>query len=256
MSSTTYVEQGRDPYTVREGGATPPPTNWRTRLRYLGPSVVISGAIVGSGEMILTSALGAAAGFVLLWWVLLSCWIKSLIQAELARYTLVSGDTYVRAMNRLPFRIRIGRGHVSFAVAITLVALVPGLLGMGGIIGGAGQALTLLVPELPSTLAAGLLAVITIAVLTTGSYRILENVMLALVIIFTGATLVCAILMQGTEFAVTRADLASGFTFSFPPEFIVAAMAVYGYSGVNSSETSAYQYWCVEKGYPNFIGRS
>ena len=256
MSSVTYVEQGSDPYTVREGGATPPPTSWRTRLRYLGPSVVISGAIVGSGEMILTSALGAAAGFVLLWWVLLSCWIKSLIQAELARYTLVSGDTYVRAMNRLPFRIRIGRGHISFAVAITLIALVPGLLGMGGIIGGAGQALTLLVPEVPSTLAAGLLALITIAVLTTGSYRILEKVMLALVMIFTGATLVCAILMQGTEFAVTRAELASGFTFSFPPEFIVAAMAVYGYSGVNSAETSAYQYWCVEKGYPNFIGRS
>ncbi|MXX62890.1 MAG: divalent metal cation transporter [Holophagales bacterium] len=256
MASSACVEQRSDPYTVREGGAVPPPANWRNRIRYLGPSIVISGAIVGSGEIILTSALGAAAGFVLLWWVLLSCWIKSLIQAELARYTLVSGDTYVRAMNRLPFRIRIGRGHVSFAVAITLIALVPGLLGMGGIIGGAGQALTLLVPEVPSTLAAGLLAVITIAVLTTGSYRILENVMLALVMIFTGATLVCAILMQGTEFAVTRADLASGFTFSFPPEFIVAAMAVYGYSGVNSAETSAYQYWCVEKGYPNFIGRS
>lgn len=256
MSSGTCVEQKSDPYTVREGGAALPPTRWRKRLRHLGPSVVISGAIVGSGEMILTSGLGAAAGFVMLWWVLLSCWIKSLIQQELARYTLVSGDTYVRAMNRLPFRIRIGRGHVSFAVAITLIALVPALLGMGGIIGSAGQALTLLVPAVPSTLAAGLLAVITIAVLTTGSYRILENVMLALVMIFTGATLVCAILMQGTEFAVTRAELASGFMFSFPPEFIVAAMAVYGYSGVNSAETSAYQYWCVEKGYPNFIGRS
>ena len=145
MSSGTHVEQKSDPYTVREGGAAPPPTSWRQRLRYLGPSVVISGAIVGSGEMVLTSGLGAAAGFVMLWWVLLSCWIKSLIQAELARYTLVSGDTYVRAMNRLPFRIRIGRGHVSFAVAITLIALVPALLGMGGIIGGAGQALTLLV---------------------------------------------------------------------------------------------------------------
>ena len=91
-----------DPYTVREGGAVPPPTNWRGRLRYLGPSVVISGSIVGSGEIILTSGLGASAGFILLWWVLLSCWIKSLIQAELARYTLVSGDTYVRAMNRFP----------------------------------------------------------------------------------------------------------------------------------------------------------
>ncbi len=256
MSSTTYVGPRNDPYTVREGGATPPPTSWRRRLRYLGPSVVISGAIVGSGEMILTSSLGAAAGFVMLWWVLLSCWIKSLIQAELARYTLVSGDTYVRAINRLPFQIRIGRGHVSFAVAISLIALVPSLVGLGGVIGGAGQALTLLAPAVPSTLAAGLLAAVTIAVLITGSYRILENVMLVLVMIFTGATLVCAILMQGTEFAVTRGELASGFTFSFPPEFIVAAMAVYGFTGVNSLEISAYQYWCFEKGYPNFIGRS
>ena len=205
--------------------------------------------------MILTSALGAAAGFVLLWWVLLSCWIKSLIQAEFARYTLVSGDTYVRAMNRLPFRIRIGRGHLSFAVAIALVALVPGLLGMGGIIGGAGQALTLLVPG--SAVDAGrrragrdrhcrpdhgLLPDPRERDARTGHGLHRRNARLR-------------DLMQGTEFAVTRADLASGFTFSFPPEFVVAAMAVYGYTGVNSAETSAYQYWCVEKGYPSFIGR-
>ena len=254
MESTDSGVPRSDPYTVREGGAAPPPTNWRGRLRYLGPSVVVSGSIVGSGEIILTSALGASAGFVLLWWVLLSCWIKSLIQAEFARYILVSGDTYIRAMNRLPGRIPLGRGHVSFPIAIALIALVPGLLGLGGIVGGAGQAMTLLVPEIPSTLAAGVLGVAAIALLITGSYKILENVMLALVMIFTGATLVCAILMQFTEFAVTRAELASGFTFSFPPEYFVAALAVYGYTGVNSSETSAYQYWCVEKGYPNFVG--
>ena len=94
-----------DRYTVRDGEATLPPSSFVGRLRYLGPSVVISGSIVGSGEIILTSGLGAAAGFVLLWWVLLSCWIKSLIQAELSRYILVSGDTYIRAMNRLPINL-------------------------------------------------------------------------------------------------------------------------------------------------------
>ncbi len=245
-----------DPYTVREGGTVEPPVDWRGRLRYLGPSVVISGSIVGSGEIILTSGLGAAAGFVMLWWVLLSCWIKSLIQAELGRYILVSGDTYVRAMNRIPGRFRLGRGRISFPIAIALIALVPGLLGLGGIIGGAGQALTLLAPDLPSTWAAGLIAAVVVALLITGSYKVLQSAMLALVMIFTAATLVCSLLMQTTEYAVTRADLLSGLTFSFPPEYLVAALAVYGYTGVNASETSAYQYWCVEKGYPNFIGRS
>ena len=245
-----------DPYTVREGGAVEPPSTWRSRLRYLGPSIVISGSIVGSGEIILTSGLGAAAGFVMLWWVLLSCWIKSLIQAELSRYILVSGDTYVRAMNRLPGKIPLGRGLISFPVVIALIAIIPGVLGLGGIIGGAGQALTLLVPDVSSVWAAGLIAAVTIALLVTGSYKVLENAMLGLVMIFTGATLVCAFLMQKTQYAVTGADLLSGLTFSFPPEYLVAAIAVYGYTGVNASETSAYQYWCVEKGYPNFIGRS
>ena len=256
MSSAADAEETlQDPYTVRDGEALEPPSTWTQRLKYLGPSVVISGSIVGSGEIILTSGLGAEAGFVLLWWVLLSCWIKSLIQAELSRYILVSGDTYIRAMNRLPGKINGPRGPVSFAIWIALIAWVPSTMGLGGIVGGAGQALTLLVPSIPSTWAAGIMAAAAIVLLMSGSYRFLEKAMLFLVMSFTVATLICAVLMQGTEYAVTGADLAAGFSFDFPMTFLVAALAVYGYTGVNASETSAYTYWCVEKGYCSFIGR-
>ena len=82
-----------DPYTVRAGEAQPAPPRFLARLRHLGPSVIVSGSVVGSGEIILTSSLGAAAGFALLWWVLVSCWSKSLVQAQLARYVIVTGDT-------------------------------------------------------------------------------------------------------------------------------------------------------------------
>ena len=255
LSDGVAVAVESDPYTVRDGEAIEPPRTWADRLRYLGPSVVISGSIVGSGEIILTSGLGAAAGFVLLWWVLVSCWVKSLIQAELSRYILVSGDTYVRAMNRLPGKIPGPRGPVSFAVWLAIIAWFPGIMGIGGIVGGAGQALTLLFPAVPSTWSTGLVAAAAIALLVSGSYVLLERVMLVLVMSFTVATLICAILMQFTDYAVTRADLASGFSFSFPIEFLVMALAVYGYTGVNSSETSAYTYWCVEKGYCSYIGR-
>ena len=77
-----------DPYTHRAGEERQPPTGFARRLRHLGPGIVISGTIVGSGEILLTSSLGAQAGFLLLWWVLLSCWSKSIVQAELARYTI------------------------------------------------------------------------------------------------------------------------------------------------------------------------
>ena len=60
---------------------------------------------MGSGEIILTASLGAAVGFAMLWWVLFSCWSKSIVQAEVARYIVLSGDTYLRMLNRVITKI-------------------------------------------------------------------------------------------------------------------------------------------------------
>ena len=87
-----------DRYTQPNNSTEDPPSNWSSTIRYLGPSVIISATIVGSGEIILTASLGAAVGFSMLWWVLFSCWSKSILQAELARYVILTGDTYLRAI--------------------------------------------------------------------------------------------------------------------------------------------------------------
>ena len=121
------MDGARDFYTQPEGQVEEPPKNWREAIRYLGPSVIISATIVGSGEIILTAGLGAAVGYVMLWWVLFSCWSKSILQAEMARYIVLSGDTYLRALNRIPGRIPgprkdfawpIGLGLLGFEAAI------------------------------------------------------------------------------------------------------------------------------------------
>ncbi|MDP7575509.1 MAG: Nramp family divalent metal transporter, partial [Pseudomonadales bacterium] len=80
-------------------------------------------------------------------------------------------------------------------------------------------------------------------------------VLLGLVMGFTVTTLVCAVTMQSTEYQISWADISSGFRFDLPLEYIALALAVYGYTGVNSGETAAYTYWCIEKGYPTFIGQ-
>ncbi len=178
-----------DPYTFT-GNIQSPPATWRARLRYLGPSLVISGSIVGSGEIILTSSLGAAAGFVLLWWVLMSCWIKSLVQAELARYIIVSGDTYLRALNRLPGKLWGPKGPVSWPIWLGLIAFIPGIMGVSGILGGAGQALSLLFPVIDSRWATAIVAIATMLILGSGGYQSLERVMLFLVLSFTLITLI------------------------------------------------------------------
>lgn len=253
-SVTQQGDQAVDPYTFRTGETREAPTSLRGRLRYLGPGIVVSGSIVGSGEILLTAGLGANVGFVMLWWVLFSCWVKSLIQAELARYVVTSGDTYLRALNRLPGTLPGPNGPIAWPIWLGLVGFVPGILLSGGIIGGAGQALGLLLPNVEGVVATFIAAALVMFILWSGRYERIEKVMLALVISFTIATIISALLMQTTEFRATPADIASGFTFEFPLEYAALALAMYGATGVAAGEVSAYTYWCIEKGYPSFIG--
>jgi manganese transport protein len=248
------IAHARDGYTQPDDAIEAPPDGWRATLKYLGPSVIISATIVGSGEIILTASLGAAVGYVMLWWVLFSCWSKSILQAELARYIVLSGDTYLRALNRVPGRIPGPRGSFSWPIALGLIGFATGLTGLGGLIGGAGQAVLIFLPGLHPLLAVGALAALAALLLASGSYRRLEQVMLLFVMTFTLLTVTGALLMQGTEFATRAEDVIAGVRFEFSTGFAVLALAAYGYTGVNAGEISAYSYWCIEKGYPGRIG--
>ena len=74
-----------------------PPNSLLGRLKYIGPSVIVTGSVVGSGSIVMTPLLGAAAGFTLLWWLLLSMWSKPIIQAEISRYIVVTRKTFLEA---------------------------------------------------------------------------------------------------------------------------------------------------------------
>jgi Mn2+/Fe2+ NRAMP family transporter len=255
LDSADLIGHAKDGYTQPDNAIEDPPANWRATLKYLGPSVIISATIVGSGEIILTASLGAAVGYTMLWWVLFSCWSKSILQAELARYIVLSGDTYLRALNRMPGKIPGPRGSFSWPIALGLIGFATGLTGLGGLIGGAGQAVLIFFPELNPMLAVGALAALAAILLASGSYQRLEQVMLLFVMTFTALTVTGALLMQTTEFATSLDDVVAGFQFEFSTTFAVLALAAYGYTGVNSGEISAYSYWCIEKGYPGRIGR-
>ena len=254
MTPSDSIGKAEDNYTQPADALEDPPGNWQATVKYLGPSVIISATIVGSGEIILTASLGASVGFGMLWWVLFSCWSKSILQAEMARYIVLSGDTYLRALNRTPGKIPGPRGPFSWPIALGLLGFAAGLTGLGGLLGGAGQAVVIIFPDLNPLLAVGVLALIASALLGSGSYKRLETLMLAFVMTFTVLTIAGAVLMQGTEYATSTEDIIKGFQFEFSTGFAVLALAAYGYTGVNSGEVAAYSYWCIEKGYPARIG--
>ena len=128
-------DEPRDSYTQPANAVAEPPSNFIGRLKYLGPSVIISATIVGSGEIILTASLGAAVGYGMLWWCLFSCWSKSILQAELARYIVLSCDTYLRAINRVPGKIPGPRGKFAWPIGLGLIGFATGLTGLGGVLG-------------------------------------------------------------------------------------------------------------------------
>lgn len=96
------VPEADDPYARSSATVREPPVGLRATLAHLGPGMILVGSVVGSGELLMTTKLGAEAGFVLLWFVLLSCAIKVVVQAELARHTISTGRTFLEVFNSLP----------------------------------------------------------------------------------------------------------------------------------------------------------
>ena len=231
-----------------------PRTLWE-RLKFVGPGVVVVGSVVGSGEVVLTSLLGAAAGFVFLWWILISIWSKSIVQAEISRYIIVKKETFMEAFSKVPgLSTNIQGKKTSWLVWFLFLGVIPSVFGMGGIAGAAAQAGNLLIPEISTEIWVIICCLLTWMNLYCGSYVTLERILLAMVVFFSFVTLIIAISMQATPYEVTWENIQTGFSFDFPMMYIGLAIAVYGYTGINSGEIIAYTYWCLEKGYAKEAG--
>lgn len=239
-----------DPKDIQE-----PPQGLAHTLKFLGPGLILVGSVVGSGEIILTTTLGSMVGFSMFWFVMVSCWSKNIIQAELGRFAISSGEPFLHAFNRLPGKLpAFGGKKVSWYIYFWLIWIIPTLLVNGGIYGGAGQAVNSVMPSLGSQWWTVILAFIACIIILTGTYKFLEKLMTTLVVTFTFITITCAILLQLTEYAITWDEVMGGLTFGFPAYAVLAALAMYGATGVGSNEQMAYTYWCVEKGYARFAG--
>ncbi len=119
----------------------PPQTLVRT-LRRIGPGLILAGSIVGSGELIATTKVGAEAGFWLLWLIIIGCVIKVFAQIEFGRYTVTYSQTPLRALNSVPGPRLAVNWIVWYWVFMTMLIISQ----QGGIVGGIGQALAISVP--------------------------------------------------------------------------------------------------------------
>lgn len=246
-----------DPYHLDAAGVREPPVGWRASAAHFGPGLVLSASIVGSGELIATSAAGAQVGFVLLWLVLLSCAVKVAVQIEFARWTIATGSPALSGYDRVPPRV----GRIGWVNVLFFVLVISKVLQVGGILGGTAIAFSVLFPigsdplaDPSRTIWHVILIVITIASLYTSRYQLIEKGAVGMVATFSAVTVAIAVGLPFTPWPYSAADLASGLTFHLPPAAVGAAVAMFGITGVGADEITMYNYWCLEKGYARWAG--
>ncbi|URQ66293.1 Nramp family divalent metal transporter [SAR86 cluster bacterium] len=233
------------------------PKTFLERLKFIGPSVVVTGSVVGSGSIVMTPLLGAAAGFMLLWWLLLSMWSKPIIQAEIARYIVVSKKTFLEAFADMPgFKTTIQGKTTSWLVWFMFIGVIPSIAGMGGLAGAVAEAGNTMFPLLTVEIWVVISCLVTWMLLYFGSYKSLEKTLLVMVLFFSFMTMIIAIAMQSTDYQVSVAQVSSGLSFSFPSGYLPLALAVFGFTGISYGEIMAYTYWCLEKGYAENSGNN
>ncbi|HEX6849494.1 MAG TPA: Nramp family divalent metal transporter [Chitinophagaceae bacterium] len=241
-----------DNYIITDSSIKAPPVTFTQRLKFLGPGFILSASIVGSGELVATTVLGATAGFIAFWVIIVSCLIKVAVQLEFGKQAILTGDSVMSLFNKLP-GIRFGRtGWAVWTVGIlTSLKVVQ----IGGIVGSSAIVLKMLFDGLPLYVYVILVVVVTAALIAGGYYKAVEKISLVLVVGFTITTIIALFMLRYTAFSFTWKDVSSGLQFSLPSEHVAVAFGAFGITGVASDEIIAYNYWCIEKGYAAFTGQ-
>lgn len=238
-------------YLISELTVKEPPSSFLQKLKFLGPGFILSASIVGSGELIATTTLGAKAGFIAFWVIIVSCLVKVAVQLEFGRHTILTGETAMEIFNKLPGP-RLGRGRwtIWFLFSMLLLKLVQ----LGGMLGSTAIVLNLLFGKVPVPLWVGICSFSVALLIFRGYYSVVEKTSLIMIAAFTVLTLTSVFALGFTPYGFSWSDVASGLTFRLPGEIVMVAIGAFGITGVASDEIIAYNYWCIEKGYAAFTG--
>ena len=243
--------QHKDPYALQPEYVAEPPRAFGGIVRLIGPGLILASSIVGSGELIATTVLGAENGYILLWLIIMSCLVKTVVQNELGRYAIGTGKTTLEAFNEVPGP----RLKVSWLVWMWCAMVTFTLFQVGAMLGGTSEILHRQFPGVPIMVFVWLLAGGTMVLLIIGKYVVVERVAMGLVVSFTALTVSCCFLLLRLPEYFIWSEVLTGLTLQPPVGGMATAVAAFGITGVGATELVMYPYWCIEKGYARSAGR-
>tara|TARA_B110000914_G_scaffold117121_1_gene102380 strand:- start:326 stop:1696 length:1371 start_codon:yes stop_codon:yes gene_type:complete len=244
-----------DPYKLDPSKIEEPPTTLRGSLKHIGPGFVLSASIVGSGELVATTTLGAEAGFIALWVILVSCLVKVAVQVEFGKRAIATGKPTFALLDKLP-GLRIGKAN--WSIWGWLFLMLFKFLQVGGIIGMVAVLLNMALPAISTDIWLAVTVVIVGIIVSGGYYKLIETLSVVMIGLFTVFTLVSLVALQLGPEAVTIGEVFSGLTFSLPSDnaMLLLVIGAFGITGVGGDEIMAYNYWLIEKGYAAKTGEA
>ena len=167
--------------------------SWKDILKKLGPGFIVAAAFVGPGTVTTCSSTGSKYGYVLLWALTFSVFATIVLQEMAARIALATGKPlaeFVREnLSKNPTINKVFAALIVLAIGVGNAAFQTGnitgaALGLRAIVGGSGILWVWII---------GLLA---LALLWTGSYKIIEKFLVGAIMIVGFAFIIDALISE------------------------------------------------------------
>ena len=189
------------------------------RLRSFGPGLLVAAAFIGPGTIVTASRAGAGYGTALVWAVVFSVIATAVLQEMAARVGLVTRNGLSEAI-RTSFSAPVVRflalGLVAIAITLGNAAYETGNL-LGASLG--LEILSGVSPEPWVFVIAGA----AFAILMSGTYRLIQRILVGLVVFMSFVFLVTAILVKPS-----LSELAGGLIPSIPDGSLLTIIALIG----------------------------
>jgi len=225
---------------IKTNNLPTPPTLWKT----IGPSFILLGLALGSGELILWPYLAARYGLGLLWGAAVGVLFQFVLNTEAMRYTLYQGESVFAGFRKL---------HKWLPIWFIFSTFIP--FAIPGFSSAAANIVAQLIPGISETAVAVGLLLLTGVLLTVGKslYKTMEH--LQKTIIFLGLPLIVILtfwltsLHDWSQVARGLIGIGEGWNFFPPAVAITAFLSAFAYAGAGGNLNLAQSYYIKEKGF-------
>ena len=210
----------------------------------LGPSFILLGLALGSGELILWPYLAANYGLGLLWGALVGISFQYVLNTEVMRYSLARGESVFLGFRRM-------------GVLVTLWYIISTFIpwSIPGFSSAASEILSSFIPWMPEKMVAIGLLLITGLILTAGKsiYATMERFQKTVILLGLPFLFIVALLLtKGTDWQeVALGLMGRGENWWFFPSGVSIAsfLGAFAYAGAGGNLNLAQSYYVKEKGF-------